>query len=312
MKTKILYLLLLIPVLLLLGYFFLDNYQENKNIEDLRNANLRFVDLSRGRTRILRHKHEDKARVLLLHGGGIAGSEIWRSNIEFLKFRQYDILAYDQYGKGFSDRPRMKYSLNNLSQQLNEILDTTNFDSQKFSIVSHSMGGMLAIKFLVEQSDKVDKTILLSPSLLGGFTPKSVLKVPILSDMLMTYYWYWGFLDGRRKEFYDVEKFKEYEDIILPFSRTEGFKYVYRRTWLDILTEDVVQELREISYEDQKRIMIIFGLNDPYYNEGAIPALKKYLPHANYFIIDKVGHNVNFEKPDTVNQIIHNFIFSFQ
>ena len=58
--------------------------------------------------------------------------------------------------------------------------------------------------------------------------------------------------------------------------------------------------------------MIIFGLNDPYYNEGAIPALKKYLPNANYFIIDKVGHNVNFEKPDTINQIIHNFIFSSQ
>ena len=53
---------------------------------------------------------------------GGAGSEIWRSNIEFLKFCQYDILAYDQYGEEVSDKPRMEYSLNNLSQQLNEII----------------------------------------------------------------------------------------------------------------------------------------------------------------------------------------------
>lgn len=310
MKTKNLYFILLLPILLSIIYFILDGYQEVNNREDLIKTNdkLQFVNLSRGSTRVLLHKQEGN-KILFLHGGGIAGSEIWRSNIEYMNNRQYDILAYDQYGKGFSIKPRMKYSLNNLSQQLNEILDSTNFDTQKLSIVSHSMGGMLAIKFLVEHPDKVDKIILLSPGLLGGFKPKPVLKVPIVADMLMTYYWYWGFLEGRRKEFYDEEKYNEYKALVLPFSKTEGFKYVYRRTWLDVLTEDVKQDLQKISEKDQKRIMIIFGMNDPYYNEGSIPALKKYLPYTRYITLDNVGHNVNFEKPDTVNQIIHNFIF---
>jgi len=309
LKTKVwalVFVILAVPV----SYFILDNYQENNSIEDLRVANegLSFLSLTKGKTRVNREINEGNPKILLLHGGGVAGSEIWQDNIDHLNKKQYDLLAYDQYGKGYSDRPEMLYSLENLSQQLEEVLSAANFNKDSFSIVSHSLGGMLAIKYMVNHPQKVNKVILLSPGLLGGFKPNSVLKVPIVSSMLMTYYWYWGFVDGRRKEFYDQERFTQYAALIRPFSKVERFKYVYKRTWLDVLTEDVKTELNMIPEESQKKIVLVFGLNDPYYNSAAIPELKAYLPNAHYIEINNVGHNINFEKPDTINYLIDNFI----
>ena len=50
--------------------------------------------------------------------------------------------------------------------------------------------GQVMNAFVNQLKDRIDKVVLLSPNLLGGFRPNPILRIPIASNFLMTFYWY--------------------------------------------------------------------------------------------------------------------------
>jgi S-formylglutathione hydrolase FrmB len=82
--------------------------------------------------------------VLLLHGRNFPAS-YWQGAIEALTAGGYRVIAPDQIGFNKSSKPAFDLHFDQLAANTAALLDALNID--QVSIVGHSMGGMLSVRF---------------------------------------------------------------------------------------------------------------------------------------------------------------------
>ncbi len=98
--------------------------------------------------------------VLLLHGRNFPAS-YWDGTIKALTAAGYRVVAPDQIGFGKSSKPLSDLHFDQLARNTASLLDTLGID--KVSLVGHSMGGMLAVRFARAYPERVDKIVLTAP-----------------------------------------------------------------------------------------------------------------------------------------------------
>ncbi|MGL6341162.1 MAG: alpha/beta fold hydrolase [Waterburya sp.] len=122
----------------------------------------------------------DRPTIVILHGL-ISEASDWLPNIEVLS-QQFHVIALDLPGCGQSDKPSINYRIGTFVDYLNGFLQTLNRD--RFSLIGHSLGAIIAINFALTYPDQVDKLVNVSggfgyalpdadPQMLG-FTPSSL------------------------------------------------------------------------------------------------------------------------------------------
>ncbi len=104
--------------------------------------------------------------LILLHGLG-SNSERWSKNIDELA-KGYNVIALDQIGFGYSDKPLMPYKGSTLVEFLNEFLVQKNIE--KATLIGNSMGGWVSSLFAVKYPEKLKKLILVDPAFLLGLS----------------------------------------------------------------------------------------------------------------------------------------------
>jgi pimeloyl-ACP methyl ester carboxylesterase len=99
--------------------------------------------------------------VVLLHGKNFA-SDYWERTIRALTAKGYRVVAPDQIGFGKSSKPEhFQFSLHALASQTAALLDRLSLP--RVSLVGHSMGGMLAIRFALLYPGRVERLVLVNP-----------------------------------------------------------------------------------------------------------------------------------------------------
>jgi pimeloyl-ACP methyl ester carboxylesterase len=99
--------------------------------------------------------------VLLLHGKNFNGF-YWESTARALLAAGYRVIIPDQIGFGKSSKPRRyQFSFHQLALNTRALLDQLGVE--KSSVVGHSMGGMLAVRFALMFPDRVEKLALIDP-----------------------------------------------------------------------------------------------------------------------------------------------------
>lgn len=176
--------------------------------------------------------------IMLLHGKNFSGA-YWRQTAKALADNGYRVIIPDQIGFGKSSKPTsLQYSFQLLSQNTKAILDTLGI--KKLSVLGHSMGGMIATRFVLMYPELVEKFILEDPIGLEDWK----LKVPYQSVDK----WYANEL----KQNYDsVKKYQmqsyyhgtwkpEYDEwVMIPAGWTMGANYA-RIAWNSALTYDMI------------------------------------------------------------------------
>ena len=81
--------------------------------------------------------------VVLLHGRNFPSS-YWEPTIKALTEAGYRVVAPDQIGFGKSSKPTFAYSFDDMARATIALLDSLHVD--RFDLVGHSMGGMLAVR----------------------------------------------------------------------------------------------------------------------------------------------------------------------
>ena len=145
-----------------------------------------FVQLSNGFTHFQWHGPENGPVVVLVHGA-TQSSYIWDNVVPFLTEAGLRVLRYDNFGRGYSDRPRVRYDLDLYDKQLVELLDTLKVKTP-ISLVGFSQGGGITVTFAARHPKLVKKMILCAPV---GFHVQlpfvaKLTRSPIIGDWMMT------------------------------------------------------------------------------------------------------------------------------
>ncbi|MES2056338.1 MAG: alpha/beta hydrolase [Pseudomonadota bacterium] len=99
--------------------------------------------------------------VVLLHGKNFCGAT-WESSVRSLTRAGYRVLIPDQIGFCKSSKPRAaQYSLEMMATLTRRLMESRGIS--RASIVGHSMGGMLAMRFAIMFPASVDRLVLVNP-----------------------------------------------------------------------------------------------------------------------------------------------------
>jgi len=112
--------------------------------------------------------------VLLLHGKNFFGA-YWAGTIQALASAGFRVVVPDQIGFGKSAKPDLHYSFELLAQTTRALLDSLGV--AKATVVGHSMGGMLAVRYALLYPATTTRLVLENPIGLEDYR----VKVPFTS-----------------------------------------------------------------------------------------------------------------------------------
>ncbi len=293
-------------VVVTIAYFVTNTLEENRELNDeaRKQAPGKFVPLSNGLTHYVELGPSDGEPVLLVHGGGITGMEVWKFNAQFLADHGKRVLMYDLYGRGYTDRLAGEYTPEVMVQQMEEMMDHVKFPDT-IDIVSMSMGSMIALEYATLQKRKVRTMVFLDPYATGDYRPNKLLTIPVVSSMLMTFYWYPNAVENQRKEFVNQPLFETYAERLRYFMSFEGYKHTNYSTWMHTLNQPRMELMRQLP---PNRVLLLYGANDPYFSRGILDLFNQVYPTLSAAEIPEAGHMPHYEKPEEVNLMLNEFL----
>lgn len=200
----------------------------------------------------------DKANgqaIILFHGKNFNGY-YWKDVIAFLTANGYRVIVPDQVGWGKSDKPNIHYSFHLLAYNTKKLLDSLGI--QKVSVIGHSMGGMLATRFVLMYPDIVNKLIYENPIGLENY--KTFVPYQTIDQQF----------EKERKA--DYASLKKYQQSYYPQWKPEYEQYVAAQyevlnrpdsldvAWANALTYQMIYEqpvVYEFKYIQTPTLMII-------------------------------------------------------
>ncbi len=259
--------------------------------------------------------------VLLLHGKNFPGS-YWAGTIAALAAAGHRVVVPDQIGFGRSSKPDVHYSFELLAQSTRKLLDALGV--ARVTVVGHSMGGMLAVRFALLHPDATRRLVLENPIGLEDYRE----KVPFTSVDAT----YRAMLAPTREgldRFYRSyfatwrEPFGAWADVA--WRQTLGGEWpraakASALTYDMIYTQPVVQDLPRLAVPT----LLVIGQSDrTTLGRGSLPpevlaTLGRYpelgrraakaIPGARLVELDGVGHIPHLEAPDRFHAALLEFL----
>ena len=209
---------------------------------------------------------------------GFAGvAESWEYQLAHFA-TQYRVVAPDLRGHGQSDAPRSEYSMAELVEDMNDVVNALEV-SKQFILVGHSFGGSICIEYALRYPERIAKLVLVATA---GEYP-----LPKIASLL----------------FHIPVRFA------LPFWR-------YRRRWdaeyhvLKNMFNNNLHgwkawgKIENISNET----LVITGERDNYFPRYVYDDVAKGIPGAEVHDIGSAKHKVQLERHDAVNRAIERFV----
>ena len=90
-------------------------------------------------------------------------SVVWEGVLPYLLEEGFKVLVYDHYGRGYSSRPKVKYTKDLFVDSLDELIEHQEI-SQKINLVGYSMGGPIVAGYAEKHSEKVRSASFIAPA----------------------------------------------------------------------------------------------------------------------------------------------------
>lgn len=195
-------------------------------------------------------KNSNKVAVLL-HGKNFSGF-YWDRVAKDLVKQGYRVIIPDQIGFGKSSKPiGYQYNFSQLALNTKNLLSSLGV--KKFTLVGHSMGGMLAVHMTESFEQAVEKLILVNPIGLEDYARFVEIKDPQFfyqSELTKTVEM---FRNYQKKNYYDGQWKNEYEELLAPFKGWKLGKDFALVAWNNALTygpifnDGIVDKFRYLS-----------------------------------------------------------------
>lgn len=176
--------------------------------------------------------------IVLLHGKNFNGYYFEQTAKALLK-AGFRVIMPDQIGFGKSSKPKQyQFSFQQLAENTKAILDDLKL--QKFILLGHSMGGMLATKMAVMYPENIEKLILENPIGLEdyrNFSPYQNIDKQYAAELKNTYD---SYKDYQLKFYYDGKWKPEYDkwlNLLAGWTISKDFPIT---AWNAALTSDMI------------------------------------------------------------------------
>ena len=269
-----------------------------------------FLDLPAGTVHYRLEGPADGPLVVLVHGFSVA-SFVWNDYFDPLTRAGYRVLAYDNYGRGFSDRPKGPYNAD-LSDTLLANLLAAVAPDEKADLVGYSLGGATVTIFAARHSDTVRSLTLIAPAGLGVAPSSSnveMLKRPLVGDWIVRMFGLKIF-HGAAAE--DAKAAPNPARFLADFDRQMDYRG-YGEALLSTLRTYPLATSQAAYAEagaSSRPVMVIWGEADatvPFTNAKQLMAL---MPQAKLYSYEKFGHNIAFAQAPLVSDLIKQFLAS--
>ncbi|MEA1976566.1 MAG: alpha/beta hydrolase [Chloroflexota bacterium] len=246
-----------------------------------------FIRLADGYTHYELSGPVDGQVVVLVHGFS-APYFIWEPTFKALTQAGYRVLRYDLYGRGFSDRPGLRYNIELFRRQLHHLLDALNL-SQPLALVAFSMGATISLSFIDTFPKRVHKLSLIGPAGARAINYFQLLKTHISSRATT------------------VKYIKEYLEPYQVQMRYRGFKRALVSTIFNGMLGDFSDLYRHVG-EQSRPVQLIWGCQDSTITSEDIQIIQESMPDVEFHPFADGGHLTHFETPEVVNPILLNFL----
>jgi len=261
--------------------------------------------------------------VVLLHGRNFPSS-YWEPTIKALADAGYRVVAPDQIGFGKSSKPSFAYSFDAMARATIDLIDSLHVD--RFDLVGHSMGGMLAVRLARAYGSRIDHLVLYSPIGLEDYR----FTVPPVTDEELARRERALTADAYRKQLMTsyaislpssaIEPFVELRDEIRESGEYPRWLKSFVASYQMIYAQPVAHEIPLID----RPTLFIMGANDhnapgrPFappelrdkmgQNAALAQSLGARMANARVVVFEGVGHLGHLEATQRFNETLLNFL----
>jgi pimeloyl-ACP methyl ester carboxylesterase len=292
---------------LAIGLAYLLANRERHALNDTVRAKLggNYVRLSTGVTHYELAGPAEGPIVCLIHGLTIP-IWTWDPHIDALHAAGLRTLRYDMYGRGYSDRPRVRYDRALFVTQLKELLDTLGI-TQPVDIVGSSLGSGIGITFAAQNPSRVRRVVCLSPLVNSGKVPIAMFRPPVVGEVLMRFVGM-PFYTKRALHFYRAHPERErYTAKYLEQISYRGFEY----SGLSEIRSDISGDYRD-AYRtvgaNGHPALLIYGSEDHEFTRESVDEACALLNHCAFHEIPAVGHGIELHLHPKVNELLVSFL----
>ena len=262
-------------------------------------------------------KTKNPHTMIFLHGIG-ENWTVWRKEVEFFSNKGYSIIALDLRGHGLSDCPieKERYDIHHFSEDIQNILKKEKIN--EFSIIGHSLGGMIALNYCEMYKQLPKSLILLDTAHRFPYETNHEFKlspyiVHLLRKLAESEYHlvnYFPHLSNNRNE---LENFKEKHHILFKLLYHTPLKCIFNcvdsfHEYSDKHIKDTEQVLKSLNIP----VLIITSKKDKVIDPKFSKELHELIKKSELKILNRRHHKIPIHKLTELNTNISEFLTKYK
>ena len=269
-----------------------------------------FIALSDGYVHYDLAGPEDGEVVVLVHGFS-AGAFVWDNNFDYLVAEGFQVLRFDLYGRGFSDRPQVRYNFDLFTRQLYELVHKLGLTQGKFNLVGLSMGGGVCVIFTDLYQELVNRISLIDPMgfSIGGYSNRilyGLMKMPGLNWLLKRYMNHEFLLESQKEDFPESTVIDDYLNKYREQLRYKGFLRAIHSTASNLEFTGLRDSYERIG----KRVpmQLFWGAEDKTLPFHISKEVLEAVPSIKFHPVMHAGHQPQYSHAQDVNRQLVEFL----
>ncbi|MEI6088352.1 MAG: alpha/beta hydrolase [Bacteroidota bacterium] len=276
-----------------------DPEQKEMNASARKGVSGNFIQLTDGITHYEIAGSPKQGVVVLVHGFSVPYF-IWNGFFENLVQQGYQVIRFDEFGRGYSDRLKKKYTSAVYTQQIKDLLKGLNIKTP-VNIIGVSFGGIVSTNFTLAYPQLVNKIVLIDPASERNNNKGTVQELEK-----------WMGMNSDKRAESQLEDFK-YPSKFPKWVTDYKVQMQYKGTRMALASTRFHYD--SINYLDRykslnnlkKPVLLIWGTEDhtvPLKYSDSIKAVLK----VRFLEVPDAGHLPYLEKPEKVNKEVLQFL----
>jgi len=237
--------------------------------------------------------NENGPKMVLIHGLFL-NSDCWKFQLPFFESK-YHVLRFDLRGHGKSTKPKKRFTIRNYVDDMLSLLNHVNW-TQELYLVGHSLGGMIALVYGLENPSHVSKMVVADSF--------CFISQEAITDVL-------GRVNSSKLEKFaigmGVRGLHPYNDEIAKFVAKLVTDHMTKKDCLQATAASAGFNICENLKSLHIPALILVGKKDITTPVWASEMIHEWLPQSELIIIPDAGHLIILDHPNEFNDLVLSF-----